>query len=126
MINFGELNFGRFSQFINLNFFKIFLGFGAIYFIFYFYIKFKITRNLIYLNLFIFVFVYIGIMSFFMPAQRYTLILIPFLYLLALKETNYKFLNISIIPLYFLINILIFNNHLIISDLSKNFTIYKF
>ncbi len=116
---FGELNFGRFSQFINLNLFKIFLGLGAIYFIFYFYIKYKITRNLIYLNLFIFVFMYIAIMSFFMPAQRYTLILIPFLYLIALKENNYKFLNISIIPFYFLINIMIFNNHLIISDLSK-------
>ena len=116
---FGELNFGRLSQYVNLSLFKIFLGLGATYFIFYFYVKYKITKNIIYLNLFVFVFIYIAIMSFFMPAQRYTLILIPFLYMVALKETNSKFLNISTILLYFLINIIIFNNHLIISDLSK-------
>lgn len=121
---FGELNFGSLSKFINIELYKLFLGLNAIYFIFYFYAKFKSTKNLIYLNLFMFTFIYIIIMSIFMPAQRYTLILIPFLYLIALKENNYKFLNYLIILLYIFFNFTILNNHLIISDLSKKTSSY--
>ena len=63
-------------------------------------------------------------MSLFMPAQRYTLVAIPFIYLIALKEKNYKFLNYLVIILYLCLNFTIYNNHLIISDLSKKTFIY--
>ena len=47
------------------------------------------------------------------------MILFPTIYLLALRKNYNKIIFIIVLLTYFILNLLILNNHLVISDLSK-------
>ncbi len=116
----NEINFGFLSDGLNEYILKLFFGLNAWFFIFFFFISIS-TKNRNHTLYFILIttLTYLLIISNFSPAQRYLMILFPTIYLLALRKNYNKIIFIIVLLAYFILNLLILNNHLVISDLSK-------
>lgn len=122
----GEMNFGFLTGFFSNDFLYIYMIFLGIL-IFYLFIIFTILTYLKKRELFkkifpflLFLIISIAFLSFFRPVQRYLILVLPIIILIC-SEIKYKnlFLSISYLAVFVFLNLLITNNQISNSLISK-------
>ena len=122
----GEMNFGFLTGFFPNNFFyiyMIFLGLLIFSLLIIFTILTYLKKRELFKKIFpflLFLIIYIAFLSFFRPVQRYLILALPII-ILIISEIKYKklFLSFSYLALFIFLNLLITNNQISNSLISK-------